>query len=146
MFPALYEAQHLLLNAQNHSVFSASDLKIATEVRQHTKPKDVLVGAPNHNSPLVLTGRSLYFGYEGTLHSHGIDYRARRYIMQDLQSLSQCSTRALLASDLLPCPNYLLWTEAEYQRKGSPWRGQALPKGVRATSLEYLYEIPLGTP
>ncbi|HQH26661.1 MAG TPA: hypothetical protein PLP17_04630, partial [Oligoflexia bacterium] len=71
----------------------------------------VILAAPHHNSPVTLSGRRLFSGYEGTTHSHGLPYLARKSLMESPEDIRQCAiTPELAAGRARVCPGYLLWS------------------------------------
>ena len=79
---------------------------------------------PDLNHPLLLSGCKLVEGFEGHLHSHGIDYRPRLRQLDALM-LGQSDWRKL-ADDLHV--RYLFWGKREqehYPRSLTPWRQES---------------------
>ncbi len=103
-----------------YTVYESGALDIAEGIRQRTVAGDVIVAAPDHNSPATISGRRMFYGYEGTLNSHLLPYQSRRELMIDFDKLIHCSESTLVAPAL--CPRYLLWTPAEqrYFKRSSP--------------------------
>ncbi len=133
LVPALGEVYIALMRYERFSVYSAQDVARAEGIRAVTPPNAIIAGAPNHNSTLTLTGRRMFYGYEGTLHSHGLDYEGRGKVQKDLESLKACRT-----SGQPLCPDYLFWTDPEKEY----WKVQEPGEGVEATTLPYLFRIP----
>ena len=52
-------------------------VEFATLVASTTEPTAMVLHAPIHNSPVVLTGRRSFMGYPGHLWTHGLSYRSR---------------------------------------------------------------------
>lgn len=132
--PAIAEVWVSVLKYERFTVYSVEDIQLAEKIRALTPPSAIIAANPLHNSPITLTGRKLYYGYEGTLHSHGLDYLGRRQIQLELDRVEQCKAKEAGAI----CPDYLLWTskEQEYWKKPTPGSG-ALP-----TSLPELFRLP----
>jgi hypothetical protein len=104
----------LFSKGDNFTVYSPTEVDAALQVREKTPPHAVLQGAPDHNSPITLTGRKLFMGYEGTLSSHGLDYGARKELVEKPDLLGGCPTNdhfSARASEI--CPAYLIWTDHE---------------------------------
>lgn len=55
-----------------HDLFSKDDLLFAERVREALPPRTVVLAAPAHDQPVLLSGRPLYLGYEGHLWSQGL--------------------------------------------------------------------------
>ena len=121
MIPAVGEGIKLLQEGPRHTVYSSQDIDVAEAIRLRTEKNDVLVVAPNHNTLGTLTGRNLFYGYEGTLNSHGLDFAPRQELMRDLDKLLSCKKTLPEAR----CPDYLVWTEQEqrYFKRSRPSEG-----------------------
>lgn len=65
-------------------LLTADDLLVAARIREMTPPRALVLHAPIHNSPLILTGRRSFMGYPGHLWSHGIDYEQREAALQEM--------------------------------------------------------------
>jgi hypothetical protein len=52
-------------------------LEVARMIRERIPPHSVIMHAPIHNSPVIMTGRQSLMGYPGHLWTHGIDYEER---------------------------------------------------------------------
>lgn len=126
--PGLVEAVRPFAAGERYVVYRAIDVDRARAVREHTPPTAIIACDPRHNSPVTLTGRSLFYGYEATLWSHGIDYAARRALMADFAALSAC--------DAPVCPTHLFWTDAERRF----WHRESPGPGFLPTPLAFLYE------
>lgn len=132
MVPGLIEGGMLFLDGPNHTVYSKADFVTAAAIREHT-PADAIIAAKSlHNSPVTLTGRYLYTGYEGTLSSHQISYHSRKKALLKLSSLTSCHKN----DELKPCPDFILWTTAEREL----WRGQDR-KGLSDTGSQLILRI-----
>ncbi|MEO8360442.1 MAG: hypothetical protein ABI672_10465 [Vicinamibacteria bacterium] len=59
-------------------IFSSDDLAFAAQVRGVTSADTVILTAPTHNHPILLSGRRLFYGYEGHLWSQGLTYLDRK--------------------------------------------------------------------
>ena len=133
MIPSIYETVQLMRVRENYTVYSAWDLQVAERVRKHTDPSSIIACAPDYNSPITLTGRKMFYGYEGTLSSHSINYTERKGLMERTIAKGECR----LSHDNRRCPSHLLWTEREQQ-----YFHHDIPVGVISTNDPLLYEMP----
>ena len=62
----------VLTGALEWRVFSADEVALGDEIRKNTPPRTVMLNAPLHNHPFILSGRRSFYGYPGTLWTHGI--------------------------------------------------------------------------
>ena len=128
IIPSMIEIGKEFTEGPRHTIYNQQDLAVAARIRESTPANAIFAAAPDHNSPITLTGRKLYAGYEGTLSSHGLDYRKRFAELKDLSAVTNC-----VGSEL--CPKYLLWTERErrfWNRTEPPANAQArVVDGVR---------------
>ncbi len=131
--PGLIEAGRILLKGENFTVFSKEAVKQAEAIRKVTPPRSIIAAAPEHNGPVVLTGRKLFFGYNGTLWSHGLKYEQREALMSSLPALCSCRLQSLEKI----CPDYLLWRDAEqrYFKASRPC------PGAKPTAYDFLYRL-----
>ncbi len=58
-------------------VFSSSGIAFAKTLHDATPANALILHAPAHNHPALLSGRRLFSGYNGHLWSHGLDYESR---------------------------------------------------------------------
>ena len=130
---------------KSYTVYSQNDIRTAESIRQLTPTKAIIAAAPDHNSPVTLSGRRLFQGYNGTLSSHGLDYQAREGMTKDFFRLLNCSDekeRAVVPKE--DCPQYLVWTDRERRL----WPGkdpEVLPQLGRTASVELWRILPAGT-
>lgn len=120
IIPGLYEAFVLFNKGEMFTVYTAEKVAHAWQARERL-PVDAIVAAkPDHNSAITLTGRTLFYGYEGTLHSHAIDYQRRRKVFMDLEALSMCQQK--LPEVAQHCPQFVLWAaeEKDYWKVDAP--------------------------
>jgi len=139
MLPSVFEAVYAMYVFQKNTVFSVEDLKVAKELRSLCAPNAIVAAAPDHNSPVTLSGRRLFYGYEGTLWSHGIVHKGRREVSQDFERVVKCrSLTEISEDDRQNCPDYILWTDRErrYWKNARPDQSSELQ--LRG---EYLYRI-----
>lgn len=61
-------------------IFDRNDLAFAVKVREATSPDTVILTAPTHNHPVLLSGRREFLGYEGHLWSQGLEYAERKEV------------------------------------------------------------------
>jgi hypothetical protein len=61
----------------SYQIFDRDGVAIADEVRDMTRPEDVILTAPTYNTPMFLTGRRVYMGYAGFLWANGLPYGER---------------------------------------------------------------------
>ncbi len=112
--PSLFETLESMATFRKNVIYPKEIVSAAEEIRAATEPDAILLAAPNHNSPVTLTGRKLFSGYDGTLHSHSIDYYPRHSIVQIFDRAVNCkSLTDLRESDQKYCPKYLIWTQHE---------------------------------
>ncbi len=70
---------------QTYIAYDNADIEMATWVGENTKPDDIFLIDPWPTHPIPgLTGRSVYLGYPGHLWVHGIDYRERQRIVEQV--------------------------------------------------------------
>ncbi|MCB0330910.1 MAG: hypothetical protein KDD70_14665 [Bdellovibrionales bacterium] len=103
--PSAYEVGKIVEEAPRSEIFSAQRVSDALKMREQLPKDAILLAAPDHNGAAILTGRTLYVGYDGWLWSHGINYQERKKRIAHLSSALVC-TEAV-------CPNYLVWTDGE---------------------------------
>ena len=61
----------------SYQIFDSDGVALADEVREMTKPEDVILTAPTYNTPMFLTGRRVFMGYAGFLWANGLPYGER---------------------------------------------------------------------
>ena len=96
------------------------DVELAT---RDLPVNETFAAYPDLNHPLLLSGCKLVEGFEGHLHSHGIEYRPR---LRQLNVLLSGQTDWRQIADELHV-RYLFWGELEqrhYPQSLSPWRQQ----------------------
>jgi hypothetical protein len=64
--------------------FDAGEIALGELIRTSTPPRAVLLNAPLHNHPFLLSGRRSFFGYPGTLWTHGIVYTDREQVTKQI--------------------------------------------------------------
>lgn len=134
LIPALTELIVTLKLYQRYTMYSAEEVIQARDLRMFADPRDVIAAAPDHNSLVTISGRRMFYGYEGALHAYGIDYQSRQKMFKDLDALKTC-----LPADDKICPKYLLWT----WREKKYWQREEPGPGVERTRLSYVYRFPL---
>lgn len=144
-----YDSKGLSFKAENYEVYSREKLERAAKIVELTKPTDIIAGGPDHNSLVTLTGRKLFYGYEGTLSSHGLKYNGRREMMGSLEKLFHCAEADEPETPRESCPQYLLWTdderryfaERDKQAGRPPTNYTNPPTEYSRTSLDFLYSF-----
>ena len=131
--PCLVELGVLLKRYENLTVYNQAELRDSKLIQESTPPQAIIAAKPDHNSPVTLTGRKLYYGYEGTLSSHGIPYEGRSGIQNDFGKLKNC--RRL--PDKPVCPDYIFWS----WREKNFWKRPEPGEGAEATKYDFLYKI-----
>ena len=58
-------------------VWSSHDVSFSKQIIANTKPDDIILTAPIHNSAAALAGRSQYLGYPGHVWTHGNNFWQR---------------------------------------------------------------------
>ena len=129
--PALVEVGHIMQQGNNYVVYSAASMEVGRDIELLTEPDAIIAGAPDHNSPITLTGRRIYHGYEGTLSSHRLPFKERKEHMRSLKALAACAKEASV------CPDYLLWTTSERKY----WKGQTPGRSFTHLENGSLYRI-----
>ena len=98
---------HLTLpDSPSWQVWSRYDVSFAKQINAVTKPKDIILTAPIHNSAVVLAGRPLYLGYPGHVWTHGGNHADRENSVRQYFE----GTSNILAEIT---PNYILIGPAE---------------------------------
>lgn len=69
-------------------LLTREDLRVAARLRETTEARALILHAPIHNSPVILTGRRSLMGYPGHLWSHGIDYAEREADLREMMLLT----------------------------------------------------------
>lgn len=107
----------------DYQVYSPGRVELAKIIRENTNPEDVIASPADHNSAATISGRSLYYGYPGTLASHNLAYGDREVIQKDLMKLQKCFM--LAKTDKRECPAYVVWDEAakRYWHRVRPAKG-----------------------
>ncbi|MCB0338914.1 MAG: hypothetical protein KDD53_04885 [Bdellovibrionales bacterium] len=135
IMPSTFDVISNFVNFHENTVYTSHEISDAEKIRKFTPANAVFLAKPDHNSIITLTGRRLYFGYEGTLHSHGLNYQDRRKSFVILQKAVDCSE----SISFKPCPTHLLWTKREWQYWKSVTPSQI--DGLKKTPFKFLYEI-----
>ena len=119
------------------TVYSTEQIEVAKKLRDYLPPQVIVQAAPDHNSVITLTGHTLFYGYEGTLSSHGLVYQERRRFASSLSELPKCA-KELATPEV--CPQFLY-----YEPWNTFWRGQTLsPLHYKAVpEIPNLYKIVL---
>lgn len=131
--PGAYELAKLVADHPPYVVYTAADIEVANRIRENTEPDAIIAAAPDHNSGATISGRRLYYGYEGTLSSHGIEYSERQSVMQEQIPVGECT----ISRRSPVCPTHLLWTERERR-----YFKREEPRNVVPTSDVALFLMP----
>ncbi len=108
--PGVYEAKRVWVKPPNYQVYNIRKLELADMIRRNT-PQNAIVASPaDHNSAATLGGRTLFYGYPGTLASHSLAYQSREPVQLNLHNISQCRTLGLVEPHL--CPTHVIWDES----------------------------------
>ena len=141
IIPGLSECSEALFRRyQMYTVYSESDVRFARTIQELTPIDSIILAAPDHNSPVTLSGRFLFSGYNGTLSSHGLNYSEREQMLKDLEAAARCSAGS--PPPEIParfCPKFLLWTERE--KRLWPGKNPAMMPLFKKTAAEELWEI-----
>jgi hypothetical protein len=70
--------------ARSYVVFPPSALATAEQVAAVTPPRALVLHAPTHDTPILLTGRRSLLGYEGPIWSQGLDKGRRAEVIQHI--------------------------------------------------------------
>jgi hypothetical protein len=137
-FSGYYAVKYSLLNERRGvKIYSASDLALTEGALAQVPLNSVFAASPTHNHSLSWFGRLRVVGYEGHLHSHGIDYRStlakhERIMRGDPQWLALCRELGV---------THIFWGQEERSRYGDgprPWM-DALPNVSRVPSTAIFY-------
>lgn len=131
--PGIVEAMRVYAAGENYQVYSVEKLVLAAQIRYLTGRGQVIAAAPEHNSAATLSGRTIFFGYPGTLSSHSIAYGPREVLHREISRLVLCP--ALLKEQADSCPTVVVMDEA----------GQAYWGKYAASSLKAVHESSHGT-
>ena len=91
-------------------VFSGRDLEYAMRVRAATPASTTILTAPRYNHPALLSGRRLFYGYEGHLWSQGLSFEGRRGILRTIFEGNVNDARTAT-----PRIGAIAWTPAEWE-------------------------------
>lgn len=134
--PAAFDCFTSFYKGENFTIYPQKVVEQAEQVRKTTEPDDVILAAPDHNSLVTLTGRKLYYGYEGTLWTHALkhDYRKQLMYAGPEAVFKGCSEER---ENPPACPDYLLWSDAENRYKR--WKGTELGPQFEDIGIGFLY-------
>lgn len=110
VLPGLYEFGRIVKEWPSYQVYDPKKVKLAEVIREVVPVTEVVASPPDHNSAGTISGRTLFFGYPGTLASHNINYGAREQIHLNLAQIVACKSRTDF--DVSLCPSYLVWDAA----------------------------------
>ncbi len=108
--PGVYEAKRIWGKPPNYQVYDIRKLELADLIRRNTSPDAVIASPTDHNSAATLGGRTLFYGYPGTLASHSLAYQSREFIQLNLHNIGQCKNLGSIAESL--CPTHVVWDHA----------------------------------
>jgi hypothetical protein len=63
--------------------WDTDSIALAEDINRLTRPGDIILAAPIHNSPIALTGRPVYLGYPGHVWTHGDAFWQREAATKD---------------------------------------------------------------
>jgi hypothetical protein len=129
VIPTLVEIGACFQQGGRFEIFSKRAVEFAEEIDKAVPRDAIVLAAPDHNSPVLLSGRRLFAGYDGWLWSHAIDYKDRRALSKDLQKIAHC--RGSL------CPRYLVWGESAEKF----WKRAVPPQGQYEKVAENIYRV-----
>ncbi len=110
LIPGVYEFGKIWRSPPNYQVYDLLKLELA-QIIMHKTSKDAIIASPSdHNSAATISGRTLFYGYPGTLASHSLDYKTREDIQMNLFKISRCKEIANFDRNL--CPTHLIWDAA----------------------------------
>ena len=134
LIPGIVDCAKVLYRSQDYEVYSADRIEKALAIRKITAPNAVILARPDHNSLVTLSGRRLFLGYDGTLHSHGLDFKQRQLLNENLDQAISCKV-----TEAGICPQYLVWTESEQTYWGQKEVGNE--QKLRPLLGSYFFEI-----
>lgn len=76
------DVSKVLFAGGEFGIFDRDDFVFAAKVREATATDVIILTAPTHNHPVLLSGRREFLGYEGHLWSQGLDYAARKPVAE----------------------------------------------------------------
>jgi hypothetical protein len=76
-FAGALDVTRALSPVEQPVLLNSVELDVARMIRERTPPHSVIMHAPIHNSPVIMTGRPSLMGYPGHLWTHGINYQER---------------------------------------------------------------------
>ncbi len=128
--PGIYEFSRIFLVDEENPIYSIELVKQSEQIRLNTPNTAIIAGDPIHNSPILLAGRVMYYGYPGWLVSHGILGEAERAaINQSVTAILNCKQSPGV------CPDYVL--------AGGPLNKEELARlGFLNTGMFGLYKVP----
>ncbi|MFL0809729.1 MAG: hypothetical protein K6L76_04885 [Agarilytica sp.] len=123
MIPGTIELFKVVKEGGDYQVYNSMRIELAALVRNNTEPEDIIASPDDHNSAATLSGRSLFYGYPGTLASHNLNYHDREVIQKDISKIQKCFN--LLKDNKQECPSYIVWGESarKYWHRVKPNNG-----------------------
>jgi hypothetical protein len=110
IIPSGYEVYRVLTTWEKYTVYTAQDLKNADKLRELTNKSAIIAIEPTHNSFITLSGRRIFYGYDGTLFSHGIKYLERGEINISPDRIASCKEQGYSL-----CPTHFYDSEDRLQ-------------------------------
>jgi hypothetical protein len=129
IFPGMYETGKSVTFDKESVIYSPDDLYKAEQMRANTPKNAIIAGAPDHNSPISMAGRKIFYGYAGWLDSHNIEGDERQEMNSDFQLLKECSKKPLEI-----CPDYVLDDNFH--------RDDLVENGFIQTAVPFLFKVP----
>lgn len=134
LLPGIYEFARIVKEWPSYQVYDPKKVKLAQIIREVVPVNAVVASPTDHNSAGTISGRTLYFGYPGTLASHNINYQAREQVQSNLDRIVDCKQRSDM--DVSLCPTYLIWDAASFNY----WK-----RDPKDSEFEKLLSIPDGS-
>lgn len=76
-FAGALDVASIALRSGTYEIFDRAGVAFAELVKQQTAPRDLIIHAPVHNTPVFLTGRRSLMGYPGHIWTHGLQFVQR---------------------------------------------------------------------
>lgn len=110
VIPGIYEFGRIWVAPPNYQVYNTRKIEIAQIIKNNTDTDAIIASPTDHNSAATISGRTLFFGYPGTLASHSLDYKTRENIQLNLHKISRC--KQIATFDRRLCPTHVIWDAA----------------------------------
>lgn len=127
--------------AVGYRVASRGEIDGVLRAVQAIPVTDRVVGYPNFNHPVLLSGRTMAMGYEGHVWSHGIDFRERKAAVETIMKGDDGwrDTAARIGV------RWLFWGEQEkqnYEESTQPWKAECRRVAVGTWGAIYDLQSP----